>query len=496
MSIPTDPGVSAPTGDPDSLFAAASWHENLSGFFENTATTLQFTAGALTGENWTGEAASSYQDLTGLVIGHFRQAATTASAAAEALRRYGTKLDQLQQEGVAAVKQVVHWMTVREADQAKLQKAQSDLTAAQNEASSAQSAISNYVPHGGPGVVATQTNQQAQRLSQAQTALQTAQTAEWAAQQAVDQDDTHQVLTWQTKARLIWHEAQNEAALATGSLEPLQVPPPPLAGAPAGFTNVLADDAPFLAANPQLTGPLAHTIAAANAKKNHLSSSDESSDEQKILDALNSGKNLNDVTLSVPHHDGGGLVKGILAGMAVVGTEIVGGGPEDPAADAASVAEVAAIEGTEETVAAATAGADATDAAIEADAAAAEADAAAGNAGDVASQEDPLGYAEVRPDGKTNLEHITDNHGPDSTVPNKGTFSEGTTTDDIKQIVDQTIERDPAGEPNTGGRPGTRYNADLGRTVGTTSNGTPTSWVRVVIDGAGKIKTAFPIPPP
>ena len=117
MSIPADPGVSAPTGDPDGLLAAASWHENLSGFFENTATTLQFTVGSLSGANWSGEAASSYQDLAGLVIGHFRQAATTASTAADALRRYGSKLDTLQREGVAAVKQVVHWMTVRAADQ-------------------------------------------------------------------------------------------------------------------------------------------------------------------------------------------------------------------------------------------------------------------------------------------------------------------------------------------------------------------------------------------
>jgi hypothetical protein len=28
VSIPADPGVSAPTGDPDGLLAAASWHEN------------------------------------------------------------------------------------------------------------------------------------------------------------------------------------------------------------------------------------------------------------------------------------------------------------------------------------------------------------------------------------------------------------------------------------------------------------------------------------
>jgi hypothetical protein len=375
VSIPADPGVSAPTGDPNSLLAAASWHENLSGFFEDTATTLQFTAGSLTGKNWSGEAATSYQSLTGLVIGHFRQAAMTASAAAEALRRYGNKLDQLQQEGVAAVNHVVHWMTVRAADQKKLQKAQADVTAAQNAVSDAQARMNAYVPHGGPAAVSTQVGALSQELGQAQTALQAAQTAERAAQKAVDDDD-HQVHSWQAKARLIWHEAQNEAALATGSLQPLEVPPPPLAGAPATFTNALADDAPFLAANPQLTTPFADAIAAANAKKNHLSSSDESNDVQTIINALDSGKNLNDVKLSVPHHSGGGLLNGILAGVAVVGTEIVGGGPEDPAADAASAAEVAAIEGGSEVVEAATAGADATDAAIEADAAAGDSTAA------------------------------------------------------------------------------------------------------------------------
>jgi len=497
VSIPPDPGVSAPTGDPDSLLAAASWHENLSGFFENTVTTLQFTVGSLSGENWSGEAASSYQDLTGLVIGHFRQAATTASTAAEALRRYGTKLAQLQQEGVAAVKQVVHWMTVLAADRKKLTKAQADIAAAQNELSGAQAAANAYVPHGGPAAVTTAVHAQAQRISQAQTALQTAQTAERAAQKAVD-DDEHQVHSWQAKARLIWHEAQNEAALATGSLEPLAVPPPPLAGAPATFTNALADDAPFLVANPQLTGPLAKTIAAANATKNHLGSSDENHDVQTILNALNSGENLNDVKLSVPHHSGGGWLQGILAGMAVVGTEVVGGGPEDPAADAASVAEVAAIEGTEATVEAATAGADATDAAIEADAAAADANAAAGtSAGDLASGEDPLGYDSVQTsDGKTAINHILDNHGPDSTVPGKGRFADGTTSGDVKQMVNETIEKDPEGEPNTNNRDGTRYNANLGRTIGTTRTGQPTSWMRVVIGANGKIITAFPIPPP
>jgi hypothetical protein len=389
--IPVDPGVSAPTGDPDSLLAAASWHENLAGHFETTATMLRFTRGSLSGANWSGEAASSYQDLTGLVIGHFSQAAMTASAAAAALRRYGSKLLLLQQEGVAAVQQVVHWMTVRAADQKKLETAQADVKTAQDAVSGAQSSINSYVPHGGPGAVTVQVNAQAQQLRQAQAALETAQTAERAAQKAVDHDD-QQVLAWQTKARLIWHEAQNEAALATGSLEPLEVLPPPLAGAPATLTNTLADDAAFLAAHPQLTDPFARIIAAANAKKNHLSSPDENNDVQTILNALSSGKNLNDVKLSVPHHSGGGLFSDVLAGIAVGGTEIIGGGPEDPAADAASAAEVAAIEGTADTVAAATAGADATDAAIDTDAAASEAgDAASGPGIDRGDGRDPLG---------------------------------------------------------------------------------------------------------
>lgn len=494
MTIPVDPGVCAPTGDPDSLLAAASWHENLSGFFENTVTTLQYTAGSLSGANWSGEAASSYQDLTGLVIGHFRRAATTASTAAGALRRYGAKLAQLQQEGVAAVNQVVHWMTVLKTDQNTLQKAQADVRAAGTALTDAQGAANTPIIAHGPGTVAI-ANARARQVTQAQTALQTAQTAERAAQTAVD-DDEHQVHAWQAKARLIWHEAQNEAALATGSLQPLEVPPPPLAGAPATFTDTLADDAPFLAANPQLTTPLADAIAATNAHRNHLGTSDENHDVQTILSALNSGQNLNQVKLSAPHHSGGGLLDGILSGIAVAGTEIVGGGPEDPAADAASAAEVAAIEGTSETVEAATAGADATDAAIEADAAAAGADGAAGSPGDLASGEDPLGYDNVRPDGKTSLEHILENHGPDSDVPSKGTFSEGTTANDVKQIVNETIEHDPQGEPNTNGRPGTRYNANLGRTVGTAGNGSPTSWVRVVLGADGNIITAFPIPAP
>ena len=80
MTTTVDPGVSAPTGDPGALSAAATWHENLSDFFSSTAGTIQYTVGSLTGTNWDGDAARSYATLAVLVGEHFNAAAGTARA--------------------------------------------------------------------------------------------------------------------------------------------------------------------------------------------------------------------------------------------------------------------------------------------------------------------------------------------------------------------------------------------------------------------------------
>ncbi len=91
----------------------------------------------------------------------------------------------------------------------------------------------------------------------------------------------------------------------------------------------------------------------------------------------------------------------------------------------------------------------------------------------MASGDDPLGYDNVREsDGKTSLEHILERHGPESTATGAGKFADGTTSGDIKQMVDETLEKDPEGRANAPGRNGQPragrvYKANLGRTVGT-----------------------------
>jgi hypothetical protein len=347
-----DPGVQAPTGDPGAVAAAAGWHDGLADYFESTANTISYTVGSLAGTNWDGEAAQSYSELGGLVAEHFLKAGSTARTAAQALRSYAQQLDQFQRQGVHAVDQVVHWMGQLQKDQAALVKAQQAVQAAQRALDTATTTLNHAATGLMPGGAVAAA---ARVYGEAQSALTLAQTAERTAQRAVD-NDNHQIHYWQGQARQIWQEAQNAAAVATGSLAPLEVAPPPLAGAPASFLDVLAADSPFLASHPSLAQPLAEQIAQANARRQHLGSSAVSHDAQTILSALDSGQNLSAVKLSV-HHSGGGFFSGLLAAGAVVGTEILGGGPEDPAADAAAAGEEAAIEGGGDAAAAAAASA-------------------------------------------------------------------------------------------------------------------------------------------
>ncbi len=362
-----DPGVQAPTGDPGAVAAAAGWHDGLADYFESTANTISYTVGSLTGTNWDGEAAQSYSELGGLVAEHFLKAGSTARTAAQALRSYAAQLEQFQRQGVHAVDQVVHWMGQLQKDQAALLKAQQAVQAAQTALDTATTtlghAASGLVPGGAVAAAS-------RAYGEAQSALTQAQAAERAAQRAVDHDN-QQIRYWQGQARQIWQEAQNAAAVATGSLAPLEVAPPPLAGAPATFIDALAADSSFLRSHPSLAQPLAEQIAQANAKRQHLGGDAVGHDEQTILNALDRGQNLSTVKLSVHQSGGGGFWSGLLAAGAVVGTEIVGGGPEDPAADAAAAGEVAAIEGGGDAAAAAASAGDVAEAAA-ADAGSAE----------------------------------------------------------------------------------------------------------------------------
>jgi hypothetical protein len=356
--IPVDPGVSAPTGDPGAVAAAAGWHESLGDYLETTASTISYAVGSLAGTSWDGEAARSYATLGVLVGEHFSTAAGTARTAAATLRRYAKELETLQKEGVQAVDHTVHWMQKKTRDDATLIKATLAVGNAQNAVDTATRTLAASAAPGGAVAAASA------QLPGAQAALQQAQADERAAQRAV-QDDDHQILHWQQRARQVWQEAQNAAATATGSLEPLAVAPPPLAGAPATFTDALAGDAPFLRANPNLTEQLAQQIADGNCLNNagsaksigkipmstllHSSGCDSGSDaydERQLFLALEEGRNINGVKLTQPQHNGGGSV---LKDIAMVGlpivTEIVGGGPEDPLADGAAAGEVSLLDG-------------------------------------------------------------------------------------------------------------------------------------------------------
>ena len=351
-----DPGVSAPTGDPAAVSAAATWHDNLGDFLSGTAGTIQYTVGSLTGADWDGDAARSYATLAVLVGEHFQTAAGTARSAATTLRRYANELEQLQKEGVKAVDQTVHWMQRKITDDARLTKANGSVTTAQAAVDSATRTLTSFTAPGGAVAAASAA------LPGAQAALHAAQVEQRAAQKDVDTDE-REITRWQMRARQVWQEAQNAAARATGSLEPLAVAPPPLAGAPATFTDALAADAPFLRANPGMTERLAQQLADTNCLNNAGAAKSigkfpmktllqgegcvggsDAYDEKQLYLALQEGKNIDGVQLAQPHH-GGSVLKDIaVVGLPLV-TEILGGGPEDPLADGAAAGEVSAIEG-------------------------------------------------------------------------------------------------------------------------------------------------------
>jgi hypothetical protein len=226
VTLPADPGFQAPPGDAGQLHDAARWHSNLADGLDAHAATIAGSAASLA-PVWEGNAASSYQALSGMITGHFRNAAGTSRMAAASLRRYASELERCQREGTHALSEAQHWLAKGRADQVKLTAAQNAVSAAQGEVSGAQMSVmhaANVVGPGAAGVAATASSQ----LRAAQAKLTQAQTDERNAQQMLT-DDEHQFVHWQTRGRQAWQEAVTAAETATGSLEPLSVAPPPLA---------------------------------------------------------------------------------------------------------------------------------------------------------------------------------------------------------------------------------------------------------------------------
>lgn len=89
------------------------------------------------------------------------------------------------------------------------------------------------------------------------------------------------------------------------------------------------------------------------------------------------------------------------------------------------------------------------------------------------------------------LQHIMARHWPDSTATGAGKFQAGITEASLRDMINQVVQNGRA-RHNTHGRPGTIYEYDFQRQIGTTIDGGPATRLRVVVSNRNEVITAFP----
>lgn len=89
------------------------------------------------------------------------------------------------------------------------------------------------------------------------------------------------------------------------------------------------------------------------------------------------------------------------------------------------------------------------------------------------------------------LQHIIERHWSDSTATGAGKFQPGITVDSLRDMINEAV-RNGRARHNTHGRPGTIYEYDFQRQIGTTIDGGPASRLRVVVSNRNEVITAFP----
>lgn len=225
-----DTGIRIAPGDPDRVDGALSHLLAGAGTFDTHAQRIQSTAHECTGQSWHGEAAASYTDLSDLVALHFRNAAQTLREASGAMGRYAAELRRCKHEGMVAVDHAAECMR-------QITIWNGRLTAAIGEETNAGVALGiaegeSAAAHAlGPlGTAMAHSAQTA--IGDARRRLTHAQTAERTARRALRHE--HEQLTmWQARGRRAWEDSVTAAEHLTGSLAPLAIQPPPLAGLPA-----------------------------------------------------------------------------------------------------------------------------------------------------------------------------------------------------------------------------------------------------------------------
>ena len=89
------------------------------------------------------------------------------------------------------------------------------------------------------------------------------------------------------------------------------------------------------------------------------------------------------------------------------------------------------------------------------------------------------------------LKHIMARHWPDSPASGAGKFQEGITEASLRDLINEAV-RSGRARQNTHGRPGTLYEYDFRRQIGTTIDGGPATRLRVVANNRNEVVTAFP----
>jgi hypothetical protein len=107
------------------------------------------------------------------------------------------------------------------------------------------------------------------------------------------------------------------------------------------------------------------------------------------------------------------------------------------------------------------------------------------------------GYAQVQTSTDqvvlthSRLQHIIDRHWADSTATGAGKFQAGITVESLRDMINEAV-RNGRARHNTHGRPGTIYEYDFQRQIGTTIDGGPATRLRVVVSNRNEVITAFP----
>ena len=107
------------------------------------------------------------------------------------------------------------------------------------------------------------------------------------------------------------------------------------------------------------------------------------------------------------------------------------------------------------------------------------------------------GYAQVQTSADqvilthSRLQHIIERHWSDSTATGAGKFQAGITVDSLRDMINEAV-RNGRARHNTHGRPGTLYEYDFQRQIGTTIDGGPATRLRVVVSNRNEVITAFP----